>query len=44
MGICCNVVDRRKSDSKSSFGGSTSSKSSNYNSTEVSNYDKFNSK
>ena len=45
MGICCNVVDRRKSDSKSSFeGGSTSSKSSNYNNTEVSNYDNFNSK
>ena len=43
MGICCNIVDRRK-DSKSSFGGSTSSKSCNYNSTEVSNYDKFNSK
>ena len=44
MGICCNVLDRRKSDSKSSLGGSTSSKSSNYNNTEVSNYDNFNSK
>ena len=45
MGICCNTIDRRKSESKYSFGGgSTSSKSSNYNNTEVSNYDSFNSK
>mgnify|MGYP006873024521 CR=1 FL=1 len=45
MGICCNTIDRRKSESKSSFGGgSISSKSSNYTNTEVSNYGNLNSK